>query len=86
MMIRVTFSILLNLAAVAVPGAVLLHTFGPSAQVDPQSTKDLLYLFGSALFAFAVALMAGSLLKGSDKPAVVSIIEDLFSRAERSVK
>ena len=82
MRLRITLSILLNLVAVAAPGAVLFHTFGPTAQVNPQSTKDLLYLLGSAVFAFALAMVSGALLKGADKPALISLVEDLLPGKE----
>jgi hypothetical protein len=86
MRLRVTLSILLNLVAVAAPGAVLLLTFGPTAQVDPQSAKDLLYLLGSAVFVFALALGSGAFLRGADKPAIISQVEDLFPRGGRRGK
>jgi hypothetical protein len=77
MRLRVALSILLNLVAVAAPGVVLLYTFGPTAPVDPQSAKDLLYLLGSAIFAFSLALVSSALLKGADKSGVVTLVEDL---------
>ncbi|HSF41630.1 MAG TPA: hypothetical protein VLQ45_21430 [Thermoanaerobaculia bacterium] len=76
---RIHLSILLNLVAIAAPAAVLFYTFGADARVDPQSAKDLLYLLGSALFAFCVGLASNALLKGGDSPAV-SLIEGLLSR------
>ena len=86
MRLRVALSILLNLAAIAVPGAVLLLTFGPTARVNPQSAKDLLYLLGSAVFAFSLALGSSALLRGADKPAIISLVEDLFPRGGRRAK
>jgi len=76
---KIVLSILLNLVAVAAPAGVLLHTFGSTAQVDPQNTKDLLYLLGCAVFAFSVALGSGMLLKGSDKPAIVAFVQELLA-------
>jgi len=83
MRLRITLSILLNLIAVAVPGIVLLHTFGPTARVDPQSTRDLLYLLGSAVFAFSMALVSGALLKRAYKSPVVTLVEDLVLGSRR---
>lgn len=86
MKLRVILSILLNLVAVAAPGTVLLLTFGPTATVNPQSAKDLLYLLGSAVFAFALALGSSALLKGAGKPEIISSVEDLFPRERRRAK
>lgn len=85
MRLRIALSILLNLLAIAVPGAILLYTFGPTAQVNPQSAKDLLYLLGSAVFAFSLALVSNSLLKGADTPSVVTLVEDLVLGRGRRV-
>jgi hypothetical protein len=72
---RIHLSILLNLVAIAAPSAVLFYTFGADARVDPQSAKDLLYLLGSALFAFCLGSASNALLKGDG--------ESLLSRDSR---
>jgi hypothetical protein len=80
MRLRVILSILINLVAVAAPGAVLFHEYGPTAAVDPQSVRDMLFLLGTAFFSFALGLVSSLLLRSEDTPSLVLLVEDLFSR------
>ncbi len=79
---KIVLSILLNLAAVAVPAAVLSYVYGPGATVDPQSAKDILALLGGSVFAFTVSLGAAVLLRGADKPMLIALLEDIFKGDE----
>jgi hypothetical protein len=86
MRLRVILSILINLVAVAAPGAVLFYEYGPAASVDPQSMRDMMFLLGTAFFAFALGLGSSLLLRSEDKPALIGLVEDLFSRDSRRAR
>lgn len=78
MILRRFLSIILNIIAVFVPAVVLFRTFGLDATVDPQSTKDLLALLGTAFFSFVVGLGSAALLRSTDKPMILTVLEDLM--------
>lgn len=75
-------SITLNIIAVFVPAAVLFHIFGLDATVSPDSIRDLLALLGTAAFSFLVGLAAAALLRSTDKPMIITVLEDLLPKKE----
>jgi hypothetical protein len=75
---RLIFSILLNLIAIAVPTAVVYRAYGPTASVNPESTRDLAYLLGTALFSFSLGLFSAALLRRPDTPPILRVLEQIL--------
>ena len=80
MVTRKFFSVILNLVAVFVPAVVLFRMFGLDAKVDPESIRHLFALLGTAFFSFAVGLGSAALLRSSDRPFILTVLEDLMRR------
>jgi ABC-type transport system involved in cytochrome c biogenesis permease component len=80
MIVRRFLSIFLNIIAVFVPAVVLFRMFGLEAKVDPQSLRDLLALLGTAFFSFVVGLASAALLRTTDKPFLITVLEDLMPK------
>lgn len=78
MKLRVLFSILLNVLAVAGPAAVLYLVYGMGATVDANSGRDLVALLSTGLFSFATGLGAATLVKSVDKSFLLKIVEGLM--------
>jgi hypothetical protein len=85
MKMRSALAILVYLLAFSLPAFGLYGVFGPDTRVDLDSTAQLLALAAAGLVTFVLATLAGVLLRDSDKPHWLDLIES-FTREESANK
>jgi hypothetical protein len=76
MRLKSVLSVLLSLAAVAVPVSFLWLKYGQAATVD--GIKDILVLFGTTGVSAVLGLSAGVLLRGTDRPMLLELVNELL--------
>lgn len=74
---RAALAVIVYLLAVSVPAFGLYTAFGPEAEVDVESATQVLALAGAGLFTFGLATLGGVLLRKSEKPPWLEVIEAL---------
>lgn len=72
---RAALAVIVYLLAVSVPAFGLYSAFGPEVRINLGDAGQLVALAAAALFTFALATLGGVLLRKSDKPQWVDLLE-----------
>lgn len=75
---RAALAVIVYLLAVSVPAFGLYGVFGAETKVELHNAGQLVALAAASLFTFALATLGGVLLRRSEKPEWLELIESVF--------
>jgi hypothetical protein len=72
---RAAVAVILYLLAVLLPSFYLFSKFGMNVRIDLNEPAHLIALAAAAVFTFVLATVAGVLLRKSDEPEWIQLVE-----------